>query len=64
MATPTEDIEAFLKPAGSCQTRRIELAIFFAEAMLRELHASVSEWETTLDALQDARRRGFAVDSN
>jgi len=40
------------------------VAILFAQAMLRELDASVSEWETTLDALQDARRRGFAVDSN
>lgn len=67
MGTPNEDIESFLDSSETIDTRRMDVAILFAECMLRELQASVVEWEQTLVALEDLRRRdrmGISIDSH
>jgi hypothetical protein len=59
MATAYEEIEAFLEGtcAGVTHARRMEVAVLFAECMLKELRASVIEWEQTTRALQAAKCR-------
>jgi uncharacterized coiled-coil protein SlyX len=52
MATPSENIEIFLERNAIAEGRRLEVAIVFAESMLRELGVAVVEWEQTARKLQ------------
>jgi hypothetical protein len=52
MATPSENIEVFLEVNATAEGRRLEVAILFAESMLRELGLAVAEWEQTARRLQ------------
>ena len=60
MATPSEDIEAFLNGSEVPQARRPGVAAAFARSMLRELRASVAEWEAAAAALGTATRSDTA----
>lgn len=61
MGTPNEDIAAFLDSTGTIEAQRLDVAILYAECMLRELQVSVVEWEQTLITLEDIRQRARAV---
>jgi hypothetical protein len=63
MSTPIEYIQAFLGDDKPCQAQRLEVAIVFALAMLRELRSSVDEWEAALESLKAARRHAI-IQSN
>jgi hypothetical protein len=56
MATATENIEMFLQGKVMADGRRLEVAILFAESMLRELGVAVSEWEQAAVRLQRLTR--------
>ena len=56
MATPGDDIDAFLESSGTADPQRLDVAIVFARSMFRELRASAAEWEATAAALEDVRR--------
>ena len=56
MATPGEDIDAFLEHSGTPCSRRLDVAIVFARSMLRELRRSAAEWDATVAALEGIRR--------
>jgi hypothetical protein len=43
MAIPSENIEVFLDRNAIAEGRRLEVAILFAESMLRELGLAVAE---------------------
>jgi hypothetical protein len=52
MATPSENIEVFLEGNALAEGRRLEVAILFAESMLRELGLAIAEWEQTAQRLR------------
>ena len=56
MTTPGQDIETFLERHETAQGRRLEVAIQFADSMLRELCAAVAEWEETAARLRRLKR--------
>jgi len=56
MAIPSENIEVFLDRNAIAEGRRLEVAILFAESMLRELGLAVAEWEQTARKLQRLKR--------
>ena len=59
MTTPADDIEAFLKNHAATQGRRLEVAIVYADSMLRELRVAVAQWEETTRSLR--RMKGEAT---
>ena len=56
MATPGEDIDAYLESSGTAGPQRLRAAIIFAESMLSELRDSVAQWEKTATALKGIQR--------
>jgi hypothetical protein len=56
MAIPNENIEVFLEGNALAEGRRLEVAILFAESMLRELGLAVAEWEQTAQRLRRLKR--------
>jgi hypothetical protein len=64
MATPSEDIETFLEDNETLESHRLEVALLFAQGMVRELQACVREWEATVNALDDVRRLRSSASSN
>jgi hypothetical protein len=66
MATPDEEIRAFLSGGDSDDSRRLDVAALFARSMLKELRTAVAEWEATAATIERAhaarqRRRGPAT---
>ena len=57
MATPGEEIDAFLDKSEVPQARRSCLAVAFAGSMLDELRSKVAEWETHVAALRRRPQR-------
>jgi len=55
MAAPLEEVIAFARSTFVSNGRRLDVAIVFAESMLRELKASVREWESAAGALRRER---------
>jgi hypothetical protein len=64
MTTPAEDIGTFLQRRGTAQGRRLEVAILFADSMLRELGVAVAEWEDTAARLRRLKREMTSPCSN
>jgi hypothetical protein len=63
MTTPIEEIESYLAAqAALCPTRRRQLAILFAQAMVFELRTSTNAWEATVRELETAVRAPGAND--
>ena len=60
MATPGEDIDAYLESSGTEDCRRLDVAVAFARAMLAELRDRADEWERTAAALESIRRQSAA----
>jgi len=55
MASPLEEVIAFVRTSSSGGERQLDVAIVFAESMRRELQATVDAWERTARALRDER---------
>ena len=55
MAAPLEEVIAFVRTSSIDGERQLDEAIVFAELMLRELQATVDEWERTAQVLRDER---------
>jgi hypothetical protein len=57
MATPGQDIDAYLEHSGTVEPKRLDVAIVFARSMLRELRDSAADWERTATALQEIKQQ-------
>jgi hypothetical protein len=55
MAAPLEEVIAFVRTSSIKGERKLDVAIVFAESMLRELQATVDEWDRTARALRGER---------
>ncbi len=55
MATPDEEIRAFLSGGDADDSRRLNVASLFARSMLTELRTAVAEWEATAATIEQAR---------
>ena len=65
MAAPLEEVVAFVRTSSIGGGRALDVAIVFAESMLRELQATLDEWERTARALRDERdvRKGLPLET-
>ena len=52
-----EEVIAFARTASVSSGRRLDVAIVFAESMLRELTITVNDWERAVRALRNQRDR-------
>lgn len=57
--TPDDDIETFLKGHAATRSRRLDVAILYADSMMRELRVAVAQWEETARRLR--RLKGEAA---
>jgi hypothetical protein len=56
MESPRENIEHFLSHHRVAEGQRLSVAIVFADSMLRELAAAVTEWQEVADKLRRLKR--------
>ena len=56
MGTPRENIEIYLSRNQIAEGKQLPAAIVFADSMLRELGAAMTEWREMADTLQRAKR--------
>jgi hypothetical protein len=64
MPTPRDEIERFLHQHRASDGRKLDVAIVFAESMLRELGAAVAEWEKAAVRLRRLKRETSVPCSN
>ena len=57
MASPGEEVVAFLHDNGGARGRELEVAIVYAALMVDELRASVADWEATVELLRRLKCR-------
>jgi hypothetical protein len=56
MSASDQIVLSFLADHAVAAPRRLKIAMTLAESMVRELKASLSEWETTVENLQAVQR--------
>ena len=57
MLTPNQTITTFLCGNDMTSSKDLEVAIVFAESMIRELTFALREWEAEMRELEDFKRR-------
>ena len=57
MATPGQEIDAYLDSRGTAEPERLDVAILFARSMFRELRDSAADWERTATALEEIKQQ-------
>ena len=60
MATPLEEIEAYVGSTHTANGHQLAVALTFAQSMVRELEGTIAEWEAAVRTLQ----RGFVMPGN
>jgi hypothetical protein len=61
MASPDEEILAFLESCPRADGRELDVAIAYAALMVDELRASVADWENTVEHLRQIKSRPDAT---
>jgi hypothetical protein len=56
MTSARESIEIYLRHKEVAEDRRLAVAILFAESLVRELGASVAEWQEAASRLRRLKR--------
>ena len=60
MASPGEEVLAFIQNTPTAEGRELDVAIAYATLMVDELRANVADWEATVALLRQMKCRRIA----